>query len=97
MTYAVIQTGGKQYRVTEGDTIEVELTGEAKTMTFTPIAISQDGKLGDVTKAKVTATVVDQIKGDKVIVFKMKAKKGYRVKAGHRQRYSQLKIDKITA
>ncbi|MBQ7925216.1 MAG: 50S ribosomal protein L21 [Lachnospiraceae bacterium] len=100
--YAIIATGGKQYKVAEGDIIKVEkLDAEAgKTVTFDQvIAVSDDTlKVGaDVAKATVTATVMEQGRGKKVIVYKYKRKTGYHKKNGHRQAYTQVKIDKINA
>ncbi len=100
--YAIIATGGKQYKVAEGDIIKVEkLDAEAgKTVTFNQvIAVSDDTlKVGaDVAKATVTATVMEQGRGKKVIVYKYKRKTGYHKKNGHRQAYTQVKIDKINA
>ena len=91
--YAIIATGGKQYKVSEGDVIKVEkLDAEAgNTVTF-------DQKVGaDVANATVSATVLEQGKGKKVIVYKYKRKTGYHKKNGHRQAYTQVKIDKINA
>ncbi len=100
--YAIIATGGKQYRVSEGDLIKVEkLEGNAgDTVTFDQVvAVSDDSlKVGkDVAKASVSATVVEQGRGKKVIVYKYKRKTGYHKKNGHRQAYTQVKIDKINA
>ena len=100
--YAIIATGGKQYKVSEGDIIKVEkLDAEAgNTVTFDKvIAVSNDSlKVGaDVANATVTATVMEQGKGKKVIVYKYKRKTGYHKKNGHRQAYTQVKIDKINA
>ncbi len=100
--YAIIATGGKQYKVAEGDIIKVEkLDAEAgKTVTFDQvIAVSDDTlKVGkDVAKATVSATVMEQGRGKKVIVYKYKRKTGYHKKNGHRQAYTQVKIDKINA
>ena len=100
--YAIIVTGGKQYKVSEGDVIKVEkLDVEAgKKITFDQvIAVSNDGlKVGaDVAGATVTATVVGEGKGKKVIVYKYKRKTGYHKKNGHRQSYTELKIEKINA
>ena len=100
--YAVIKTGGKQYKVSEGDIIKVEkLNAEAgETVTFDQvIAVSDDTlKVGaDVAKATVAATVMEQGRGKKVIVYKYKRKTGYHKKNGHRQAYTQVKIDKINA
>lgn len=101
LKYAVIQTGGKQYTVNEGDVIRVEkLDAEAGDV------VDLDNVLligGDETKvgapyvegAKVTAEVVKNGKGKKIIVFKYKAKKNYRKKQGHRQPYTELKITSI--
>ena len=93
--YAIIATGGKQYKVAEGDVIRVE-AGE--TVTFdNVIAVSNDGlKAGeDVKDASVTATVVENGKAKKVIVYKYKRKTGYHKKNGHRQQYTKVKIEKI--
>ena len=100
--YAIIATGGKQYKVSEGDVIKVEkLDAEAgNTVTFdTVLAVSdKDLKVGsDVASASVTATVMDQGRGRKVVVYKYKRKTGYHKKNGHRQAYTQVKIEKINA
>lgn len=100
--YAIIATGGKQYKVSEGDVIRVEkLDAEAGSeVTFdNVIAVSADKlKVGkDVAEATVTATVMDQGRDKKVIVYKYKRKSGYHKKNGHRQAYTQVKIEKINA
>ena len=100
--YAIIATGGKQYRVSEGDLIKVEkLEGNAgDTVTFDQVVAVSDGSLKvgkDVAKASVSATVVEQGRGKKVIVYKYKRETGYHKKNGHRQAYTQVKIDKINA
>lgn len=100
--YAIIATGGKQYKVSEGDVIKVEkLDVEiGNTVTFdNVIAVSNDSlKVGaDVANASVSATVLEQGRGRKVIVYKYKRKTGYHKKNGHRQAYTQVKIDKINA
>lgn len=100
--YAIIATGGKQYKVSEGDVIKVEkLDAEVgNAVTFdNVIAVSNDSlKVGaDVANASVSATVMDQGRGKKVIVYKYKRKTGYHKKNGHRQAYTQVKIDKINA
>ena len=100
--YAIIATGGKQYKVSEGEVIKVEkLDVEAgNTVTFDQVIAVSDGtlKVGeDVAKATVTATVIEQGRGKKVIVYKYKRKTGYHKKNGHRQAYTQVKIDKINA
>ena len=100
--YAIIVTGGKQYKVSEGDVIRVEkLDVEAgKEVTFdNVIAVNDDKTLkvaGDVAGAKVSATVVEQGKDKKVIVYKYKRKTGYHKKNGHRQCFTSVKIDKIS-
>ena len=100
--YAIIATGGKQYKVSEGDVIKVEkLDAEAgNVVTFDQVIAVKDNelKVGDaVANATVTATVMDQGKGKKVIVYKYKRKSGYHKKNGHRQAYTAVKIDKINA
>jgi len=100
--YAIIATGGKQYKVSEGDIIKVEkLDVEAgNTVTFDQVVAVSDGALkvgGDVANATVSATVLEQGRGKKVIVYKYKRKTGYHKKMGHRQAYTQVKIDKINA
>ena len=100
--YAIIATGGKQYKVSEGDVIRVEkLDAETgSTVTFDRVIAVSDGilKVGeDAAKASVSATVMGQGKGKKVIVYKYKRKTGYHKKNGHRQAYTQVKIDKINA
>ena len=100
--YAIIATGGKQYKVSEGDVIKVEkLDAEAgNIVTFDQVIAVKDNdlKVGEaVANATVTATVMDQGKGKKVIVYKYKRKSGYHKKNGHRQAYTAVKIDKINA
>jgi large subunit ribosomal protein L21 len=101
--YAIIATGGKQYKVAEGDIIKVEkLNAEAGSeVTFDKvIAINNDSDMlcGDaVAKSSVKATVVKEGKSKKVIVYKYKRKTGYHKKAGHRQPYTQVKIEAINA
>ena len=99
--YAIIATGGKQYKVSEGDLVKIEKieAEEGATVNFDVIAVS-DGKLkvgSDAAGAKVTATVTEQGRGKKVIVYKYKRKTGYHKKNGHRQPYTQVKIEKIEA
>ena len=101
--YAIIATGGKQYKVSEGDVIRVEkLEGEAgDSITFdTVLAVSDEGsmKVGSAVKsASVTGTVKAQGKAKKVVVYKYKRKSGYHKKNGHRQLYTEVTIDKINA
>ena len=104
MMYAIIETGGKQYRVQEGDTLfieKIEATA-GETVDFDKVlVVSNEGKLSVgapfVEGAKVEASVVEQGKGPKVIVFKYKSKKDYRRKQGHRQPYTKIKVEKINA
>jgi len=98
--YALIATGGNQYKVAEGDVIRVEKLGAeaGETVTFdNVIAVSNEGlKVGDDVKgATVTASVVENGKAKKVIVYKYKPKTGYHKKNGHRQQYTKVKIEKI--
>ena len=100
--YAIIATGGKQYKVSEGDEIRVEkLDAEVgSAVTFDQVVAVSDGSLkvgADVASATVTGTVVNQGKGKKVIVYKYKRKTGYHKKNGHRQAYTKVKIEKINA
>jgi len=102
--YAVIATGGKQYRVKEGDVIFVEKlnAGEGETVEVNEVlAVGNEGdlKVGTpmVDGAKVVLKVLGQGKGKKIIVFKYKAKKNYRRKTGHRQPYTKVAVEKIQA
>ena len=100
--YAIIATGGKQYKVSKGDIIKVEkLDVEAgNTVTFDQVVAVSDTtlKVGEaVANATVSATVMEQGRGKKVIVYKFKRKTGYHKKQGHRQAFTQVKIDKINA
>lgn len=98
--YAIFITGGKQYRAAEGETIFVEkLEGEAgQEVVFDQVLLVGD-KVGTplVEGAKVTGTIEKQGKGKKIVVFKMKAKKNYRKKQGHRQAYTKVVINSIEA
>lgn len=100
--YAIIKTGGKQYKVAQGDEIFVEKLafGEGETVEFTEVlAVSNEEGLqvGEaLAAAKVTASVVKNGKGPKVIIFKYKSKKDYRKKQGHRQPYTKVKIESIS-
>jgi len=102
--YAIIETGGKQYKVSEGDVIKVEkldAEAEANFVFDKVIAVSKDSGFTAgapyVANAKVSATVVANGKAKKVIVYKFKAKKGFHKKRGHRQPFTSLKINKIEA
>jgi len=101
--YAIIATGGKQYKVAEGDVIKVEKLGaeEGTTYTFDQVlAVNDNGlKVGNPTVegATVDASVVENGKSRKVVVYKYKRKTGYHKKNGHRQQYTAVKIEKINA
>ena len=101
--YAIIATGGKQYKVEEGDVIRVEKLGveAGQTVTFDQglVVSDKETKVGTPTVdgASVSATVVAEGKGKKVIVYRYKRKTGYHKKNGHRQPFTQVKIDKINA
>ncbi len=101
--YAIIATGGKQYKVAEGDVIRVEKLGveEGSAFTFDQVLAVNNGELvvgnPTVAGATVSATVMGDGKAKKVIVYKYKRKTGYHKKNGHRQAYTQVKIDKINA
>ena len=101
--YAIIATGGKQYKVEEGDVIKVEKLGveAGETVTFDQVLVVSDGetKVGTptVAGASVTATVVAEGKAKKVIVYRYKRKTGYHKKKGHRQQLTAVKITKINA
>ena len=102
MKYAIVEDGGKQYKAVEGQTIEVDRfqaeVGEQ--VDLDRVLMITDGKKTSVGTpylegAKVEATVDSQIKGPKIVVFKYKARERYRVKTGHRQRYTRLRIASI--
>lgn len=98
--YAVVETGGKQYRVQEGDVIQVEklVVNEGEVVSLDVIALGRDGKVfvgEELANVKVNAKVVSHGKGKKVIVFKYKPKKDYRRKQGHRQPYTELVIETV--
>lgn len=102
--YAVIETGGKQYMVKEGSVLDVELLdGEpGKKVKISKVLAVSDGKtlkIGtpEIKGASVTVEVVDQHRGEKVIAFKKKRRKGYRKKIGHRQELMKIKVGKIGA
>ncbi len=104
--YAVIKTGGKQYRVAEGETVEVErLGGEVgATVTLDEVLLVSGGDDGQTTigtpvveQAQVTAEIVEQGLAKKIIVFKKKRRKGYKRKQGHRQMQTTLRITEIQA
>ena len=99
--YAIIATGGKQYKVSEGDFIKVEKldAAEGETVKFEEVLAVMNDTLTvgnpTVNGAAVSATVMEQGKGRKVIVYKYKRKTGYHKKNGHRQAYTKVRIDSI--
>jgi large subunit ribosomal protein L21 len=101
--YAVIRTGGKQYRVTQGDTLRVEkLAGDVgASVTFEEVLLigGDNVNVGKplVSGAKVSAEITAQDRAKKIIVFKMRRRKNYRRKNGHRQAYTEVKITGISA
>lgn len=103
--YAVVKIGGHQYRVSEGDVLFVDKQNEepGKKLTFDHVLLINDGNGGvtvgkpTVEGASIEAELLDNVKADKVIVFKKKRRKGYQVKNGHRQPMSQIEIGSISA
>jgi large subunit ribosomal protein L21 len=102
--YAVIRSGGKQYRVSQGGSVRVEkLDGEVgSSITLADVLMiggEGDVKIGTPTVdgAQVTGTIVDQGRGKKIRVFKMKRRKGYRRTQGHRQDYTEIRVDAISS
>jgi large subunit ribosomal protein L21 len=102
--FAIIETGGKQYKVQQGDVLYIEKlnAGEGDTVTFDRVlAVSKDGSLVTGSPVVAGATVSGKIekhgRGQKIIVYKYKAKKNYRRKQGHRQPYTKVTIDSIQA
>ena len=105
--YAIIADGSHQYRVEEGQILDVELQKElaedAKTVEFDHVLVIGDleegAKIGQptVAGAKVTASIVNEVKGPKIIIQKARRRKDYRLKKGHRQKYLRVKIEKIEA
>jgi len=103
MTFAVIKTGGKQYIVTEGQTLTIEkLVHDTDKVVFDQVLLVANEKKASIGQpvvagATVSATVLADGKADKKIVFRFKAKTRYHKKKGHRQPFTKVKIDKITA
>jgi large subunit ribosomal protein L21 len=102
--YAVFETGGKQYRVVAGDQLEIERVEVEPGQTYTfdrVLLVNNDGALTvgspTVSGAKVVADVVEHIRSDKVIAWKMKRRKGYHKKIGHRQELTVVKVKEIAA
>lgn len=101
--YAIIESGGKQFRVEQGSVIDVELLGmeEGAPVEFSKVLFLHDGttpKVGlpYVTSARVKGELLAQVKGPKVLAFKYKQRKGVRRAVGHRQKYDRVKITEIT-
>lgn len=97
--YAIIQTGGKQYKVKQGDELYIEKlsAAEGETVDFEVLAVVGEEGLVTGSSAKVTGKVEKHGKGKKLVVFKYKPKKNYRRKQGHRQPYTKVVIDSIQA
>ena len=102
--YAILETGGKQYRVVAGDTLKIERLAVDAGQPFTfdrVLLVSNDGKLTigspTVASATVVADVVEHIRGEKKVAFKMKRRKGYHKTIGHRQELTVVKIKEIKA
>ncbi len=98
--YAIIETGGKQYKVTEGEILNIEKIDDKESVTFNNVLMVADGDkvfLGNpfLSSTKVTADVIDSGKAKKVLVFKQKPRKGFRKLRGHRQQYTTVKIKNI--
>ncbi len=98
--YAIIRAGGKQAKIQEGDVLDVERVKSDGEITYTPLLIVQDdgtviSDRNTLDKLTVTAEVVGGSTGPKIDIFKYKAKTGYRRRAGHRQKYTQLLVKKI--
>jgi large subunit ribosomal protein L21 len=102
MSYAIFKTGGKQYRVGTGEILTVEkLDGEkGARVEFKDVLAVGEGenlKVSDLAGASVAAEILDQVKGDKVIAYKYRRRKGYHRTVGHRQKLTQVKITEISA
>jgi large subunit ribosomal protein L21 len=97
--YAVIRTGGKQYRVAPGDVLRIEKAGAGanETIEFSDVLATStsEGALDKPQNAKVTATVLNEGRGDKILVFHYKRKKQYKKLQGHRQAFTQVRINEI--
>lgn len=98
--YAIFESGSKQFRVKEGDIVDVELLGEEKNVKFDKVLFIHDGKnpkigFPHLAKCAVHGELVGEVKGPKVIAFKYKRRKNYRRTVGHRQKYARVKITKI--
>ena len=103
MSYAIIRTGGKQFRVEPGKTIRIpSLLGDAGTkVTFSEVLLGSDGRnvrtgVPMLSRAQVTGEIVRHGRGEKIVVFKFKRRKNYARKQGHRQGFTDVRIDDIT-
>jgi large subunit ribosomal protein L21 len=104
MKYAILQSGGKQYRAEEGQVIEVDrlAADEGSTVELEEVLLLVDGDKTQVgaplvSGAHIKASVLEHIRGPKILVFKYKAKMRYRVRQGHRQDYTRLRVERIAA
>ena len=99
--YAIVKTGGRQYKVAEGDIVKVEkIEGElGSSVALTPVLLVDGAtvttKADELAKVKVSAEIIDSVKGPKIKILKYKNKTGYKKRQGHRQRYTQVKITDI--
>ncbi len=103
LMFAIIRTGGKQYKVSEGEELEVELLDveAGKSATISDVLLVADGSeitLGKpkIEGASVTLEVIEEVKADKVVAFKYRRREGYHRKVGHRQKLNHVKVTKIT-
>jgi len=103
MRYAIIENGGKQYKIHEGKTIDIDLmqVDPGTEIKLDNVLLVSDGDKINVgtpmiSRANVSATVVGEVKGPKVVVFKYRPRNRYRVKTGHRQKYTRVQINKIS-
>jgi large subunit ribosomal protein L21 len=97
--YAVLRTGGKQYRVAPGDVVKIEtVPAEGQTIEFSDIlAVSGDKGIAKPGSAKITAEILGEGRGDKILVFHLKRKKQYKKMQGHRQNFTEVRIKSIEA
>ena len=96
MSYAIIRTGGKQFPVTEGQTVRVpSIEGKEGDKVEVEALVAGEGAKAKIGGAKIKATIVGSGRGEKIIVFKKKRRKQYKRKQGHRQGFTEIKIEKI--
>jgi large subunit ribosomal protein L21 len=103
MKYAIVEDGGKQYKAVEGGTIDIDhyVAEVGEQVDLENVLLYSEGdtvKVGKplVSGVKIQATVLEQVKGPKIVVFKYKPRQRYRVKSGHRQKYTRIQIESIT-